>query len=180
MSRRAGPKALDPGSPTTDAERVKEGSDLSSLTGTDGPVTGALTELDRDTSLQLLAGLEVGRVAWAEGDRVMVFPLNFVLEDGWILAQTPSDTIFEAAAQHAVLTFQGDEIEPGVHTGWTVLISGPAEEVVKPAEVARVRELVKPWRIGAHFRVLRIRVDQIAGRRLRLRPGSIERVYLAD
>lgn len=137
-----------------------------------------LVELDRETSLRLLSGLDLGRVAWADGDRVMVFPLNFVLDGADILARTPSAAIFAAAASHPVLSFQGDEFEPGVRTGWTVLISGPAEEIVDAAEVERVRALVKTWRRDGTFRVLRIHADEVTGRRLLLRPGSIKSVHV--
>ncbi len=137
-----------------------------------------LIELDRETSLGLLAGIDVGRVAWADGDRVMVFPLNFAVEGEYIYAQTTSETILAAAATHAILTFHGDDFEPGVRTGWSVLVSGPAEEVEPGDEADRVRTLVTPWRRNGPFRVLRIRIDEVSGRRLMLRPGSIESVYV--
>jgi uncharacterized protein len=137
-----------------------------------------LVELDRATSLELLAGIDVGRVAWPDGDRVMIFPLNFVLDGDNIYAQTTSAAILAAAAARPALTFQGDDFEPGVRTGWTVLVSGPAEEVQPGEEADRVRALVKPWRRSGPFRVLRLRVEEVAGRRLLLRPGQIESLYI--
>ena len=142
------------------------------------PDEPALVELDRATSLRLLSVLDVGRLAWADGDRVMVFPLNFALDGEDILVRTPSPVILAAAAAHRVLTFQGDDFEPGIRAGWTVLVSGPAEEIVDPAEVERVQGLVTPWRSDGPFRVLRIRAEQVAGRRLALHPGAIESVYI--
>jgi nitroimidazol reductase NimA-like FMN-containing flavoprotein (pyridoxamine 5'-phosphate oxidase superfamily) len=62
MSPLAGPKALVPLAEPADAGKVRHG----------------LIELDRRTSLGLLAGIDVGRVAWSEGERVMVFPLRRV------------------------------------------------------------------------------------------------------
>jgi hypothetical protein len=62
--------------------------------------------------------------------------------------------------------------------GWTVLVSGPAEEVQPGEEANRVRALVKPWRRNGPFRVLRLRVEEVAGRRLLLRPGQIESLYI--
>jgi uncharacterized protein len=179
MSQQAGPKALAASARPADAERVKDDS-------VDAAGTGAgehgLIELDRATSLELLAGLDVGRVAWADADRVMVFPLNFALDGEDILVCTPSREILAAVARHPVLTFQGDEFEPGVRTGWTVLVSGPAEEIVAPAEVERVMGLLSLWRDQhdeAPFRVLRIRAEQVSGRRLVQHPGAIESVYIA-
>jgi nitroimidazol reductase NimA-like FMN-containing flavoprotein (pyridoxamine 5'-phosphate oxidase superfamily) len=151
--------------------------------GADDPARDSnhgLVELDRETSLALLAGLDVGRLAWADGDRVMVFPLNFVLDGEDILAQTRSEAIFAAAAAHPRLTFQGDEAESGLRTGWTVMVTGAAEEVMEDADAARARTLVKPWRKDGPFRVLRIHAEDVIGRRLLLRPGKIEEVYIDE
>lgn len=175
MSSWAGPKALVAGARAADPERV---NDDSGILAEIGPAEHGLIELDRQTSLRLLAGLEVGRVAWTDGDRVMVFPLNFALDGENILVRTPSATVLAAAKTSRVLTFQGDDFEPGLHTGWTVLVSGPAEEITDAAEMERVRGLVTPWRDDGPFRVLRIRVEQVTGRRLELRPGVIESVYI--
>ncbi len=137
-----------------------------------------IVELDRETSLALLAGIDVGRLAWTDGDRVLVFPLNFVVDGDYIVVRTPSKAILAAARTHPTLTFQGDDFEPGVRTGWTVLVSGPAEEVEPGPEAERAGELVKPWRGNGSLRVLRIRIERVTGRRLLLRPGSIESLYI--
>lgn len=137
-----------------------------------------LIELDRATSLELLAGIDVGRVAWSDGERAMVFPLNFVLDGDDILALTTSEAIMAAAKRQPALTFQGDDFEPSVRTGWTVLVSGPAEEVEPGDEADRVRALVRPWRRNGPFRVLRIHIVEVSGRRLLLRPGSIKSQYI--
>ncbi len=139
-----------------------------------------LIELDRRTCLDLLAGVDVGRVAWPDGDRVMVFPLNFALDGDEVVVRTRSSELLAAAATHRVLTFQGDEFEPGVRSGWTVLLSGPAEEVTEPADVTRLQGIVAPWRDDGPFRILRIRSERITGRRLRLHPGSIGSVYVDE
>lgn len=151
------------------------------FTGADDPESPnnhGLVELDRETSLALLAGIDVGRLAWAEGDRVMVFPLNFVLDGDDILAQTRSEAIFAAASTHPRLTFQGDEAESGVRTGWTVMVTGAAEELLDDAAVARAKRLVKPWRKNGSLRVLRVHAEEVVGRRLLLRPGKIDAVYI--
>ena len=146
--------------------------------GIEGVEEDGLTDLDRETCLGLLAGLDVGRVAWIEGERVMVFPLNCAVDGDAIVVRTFSSTILAAAARLPELTFQGDEFEPAVHAGWTVLVSGPAAEVVEPAEVERAQKLVEPWRDDGPFRVLRIHAERVIGRRLELRPGAIDSVYI--
>jgi hypothetical protein len=110
----------------------------------------------------------------------MVFPLNFALDGDDVVVRTRSSDILAAAATRKVLTFQGDEFEPGVRSGWTVLLSGPAEEVTEPAELMRMHEIVSPWRADGPFRLLRIHSERVTGRRLRLHPGSIASVYIDE
>lgn len=148
-----------------------------SLSGANSP-DDSLEEMDHDTCLEWLASLDIGRIAWAEGGRVMVFPLNFAFDGDDIVIRTASETVIKAVASSHHVTFQGDDIETAVRVGWTVVVSGPAEEVTDPAEVARLTLLVQPWRGAEDLRVLRIHVHHVAGRRLRVRPGSVEGVYL--
>lgn len=146
-----------------------------------GP-SGDLDELDRPTCLQLLASADVGRLAWSAGGRVLVFPLNFALiQDGEgdaVIVRTTSAEIRRAVEAGTPLTFQADDFEPAVHTGWTVLASATATEITDPIELARLRPRVATWRDVAELRLLRLRLGQVAGRRLQVRPGHIETLYI--
>jgi hypothetical protein len=51
---------------------------------------------------------------------------------------------------------------------------------MEDADAARARTLVKPWRKDGPFRVLRIHAEDVIGRRLLLRPGKIEEVYIDE
>ncbi len=133
--------------------------------------------LDRDTCLSLLSGIEVGRLAWAEGERVLVFPLNFVLAGDNLVFRTSSAEICRAAqADHP--TFQADDVEPAVHVGWTVMVRGPLTEVTDPTELERLRHLVVPWRPDRGLRALRLQAGEVTGRRLPLRAGAVKSVWI--
>ena len=154
-------------------------NETSGLIASDEP-SDILELLDRATCLGLLAGIDVGRVAWAEGGSaggtIMVFPLNFVVDGDEIVMRTSSDVICAQVAAKHRLTFQADDFEPAIRCGWTVLASGPVEVVTEPAEVERLAGLVHPWRGESNLRVLRLHVESMTGRRLQTRPGTIETV----
>jgi uncharacterized protein len=136
--------------------------------------TDNLEPLDREACLLLLTGVDVGRIAWADGEDVMVFPLNFALDGEDIVMRTSSEVICAEVAGTHRLTFQADDFEPAFRTGWTVLASGSAVEVTDPAELEHLTTLVQPWRSEDDLRLLRLRVHAMTGRRLRTRPGTIE------
>jgi hypothetical protein len=71
------------------------------------------------------------------------------------------------AAPHGFVAYECDDIDRMYHTGWSVLISGNAEEVRGLAEVARLGRLaLGPWAPGPKPVYLRIRPRAITGRRI--------------
>jgi hypothetical protein len=71
--------------------------------------------------------------------------------------------------QHAVVGFEVDEIDPIDHTGWSVLVVGPAGEVVDADELVAVDRLpLRPWGPVELGHVVRIRSELVSGRRLSL------------
>jgi uncharacterized protein len=137
-----------------------------------------LEVLDRATCLALISSLDVGRLAWAEEDRVMVFPLNFALDGDDIIFRTPSRSLCDAVASGTCLTFQADDVEPALRSGWTVVASGPASEVTDPVERERLSRLVSPWRRMDDLHVIRLTISWVTGRRLPAHAGGIASIYL--
>lgn len=137
-----------------------------------------LEELDRATCLELLSSLDIGRLAWVEDGRVMVFPLNFALDGDDIIFRTPSRSLCDAVASGASLTFQGDDVEPALRSGWTVVATGSAGEVTDPTERARLSNLVTPWRRTEALHVIRLTISSATGRRLPEQAGSVDTIYL--
>jgi uncharacterized protein len=75
-----------------------------------------------------------------------------------------------AAADHANVTFEVDEIDQQTRSGWSVLVRGLAEEVTSAhrAElIARTEATdVTPWAPGEHGHWMRLIPQAISGRRI--------------
>jgi uncharacterized protein len=135
--------------------------------------------LDRATCLELLATAQVGRLAWAAADgRVHIRPVNYTLAGADIIVRTAMGSILEAALAKLPVTFEADELEPALETGWSVVISGVAEDLGSTTEAALLRESVRPWARGSRPNVVRIRASDVTGRRLHPRSGAIVVVRL--
>lgn len=135
---------------------------------------GPLEVLDRSTCLELVGTVDVGRLAWAEtnGD-VQVLPLNFALDGDDVIVRTGSGTLVTAVQAGRRLSFQADDLEPAVHGGWTVLITGTAHVVGPGSEAERLGRVVQPWAGGLKPVVVRLRADDVRGRRLTLHGGGV-------
>ena len=106
------------------------------------------------------------------GDSVVVdgqplaFPVNFTLDGNAVVLRTDEGTKLHAARRDCV-SFECDDVDRRYHTGWSVIITGRAEEVREPAEVARLERLpLGPWCPVAKPVWLRIRPRTISGRRI--------------
>ena len=132
--------------------------------------------LDRAACLALLRTVALGRVAWTDGTgRVVVEPVNFVLEGDDVVFRTAEGEKLEAVRRGRSFSFEADEVEPALRVGWSVLVSGPAE-IVSEAEQSRrsERPLPVPWdQSTPRPYLVRIRAEQVSGRRLRQQPGGV-------
>ena len=135
--------------------------------------------LDRATCLELLATVQVGRLAWATVDgQVHIRPVNYTLAGADIIVRTAMGSILTAALGKLPVTFEADELEPALETGWSVVVIGIAEDLGSTAEAALLRESVRPWARGSRPNVVRIRASEVTGRRLQPRSGPIVVVRL--
>jgi len=130
-----------------------------------------LETLDRDECVALLERSSLGRIAVVIDGRPLVFPVNFALDGEAIAFRTDEGTkLF--AARNGPVAFECDGADPVYHTGWSVLVTGNAEEVQNAADVARMTRLpLQPWCPGAKSTWLRIRPRMLTGRRIPP-PGS--------
>jgi nitroimidazol reductase NimA-like FMN-containing flavoprotein (pyridoxamine 5'-phosphate oxidase superfamily) len=134
-------------------------------------MTDRLLVLAEDECRRLLARGHLGRIGLVEEDRPVILPVNYVFDDGVVFFQSTRGSKLEAALAGRWVAFEIDAIDPVYHGGFSVLVYGPAEVVDSDAEVARLEELpLRPWWPEARDRWIRIRVEQISGRRLRSDP----------
>lgn len=136
------------------------------------PPPSRLVELPRTECLRLLACTRFGRVGITTSDEVPVIrPVNYVFDERSqsVAFRTAPGTKLHAlvAAKRAV--FEIDGVDRGSRTGWSVIVSGVAEEVVSPGERRRLEGLgLELWAPGERSHWLRIRVRVVSGRRIEL------------
>jgi nitroimidazol reductase NimA-like FMN-containing flavoprotein (pyridoxamine 5'-phosphate oxidase superfamily) len=128
--------------------------------------TYGLAVLNEEECRSLLRSQRVGRIALA-GANPAVLPVLFTLLDDDVVFSTAPGQKLIAALLHERVAFEVDEIDDTQHGGWSVNVVGPAEEIVHPEELRRVRALsLEPWAGAARDRVVRIRTERISGRRI--------------
>ena len=141
--------------------------------------------LDRAECLALLRSVGVGRAAWTnEHGLVIVEPVNYAVTDDTgdpdgigdgVLFRTAEGTRFDAVSRGAPFSFEADEVEPALRTGWSVLAHGTPRIVTDPADLERLgRMLPSPWDQSSPkpFLVI-VRIEEGSGRRLPLSPGGV-------
>ncbi len=126
-----------------------------------------LEVLTRVECLHLLAGVTLGRVAFTDRVAPVIVPVNFALLDEDVVVRSGTGAKLRAAVRGALVAFEADEIDLSTETGWSVLVSGPAEELCRPDDIARAEALgLRSWAREATGRFIRIRADAVEGRRL--------------
>lgn len=132
-----------------------------------------LEKLEREECLSLLAGRSVGRVGITIAALPAIFPVNFALLEGDIVFRSSPGSKLTAAAQRAIVAFEVDDTDSMFHSGWSVLVVGPAHEITDPAELARAEKLpLTPWAPGTKGHYIRIRSEIVSGRRIGMWEGS--------
>lgn len=128
---------------------------------------GSLERLGRVEAFRLLATTPVGRVAIGTGGAPIVLPVNFVVVGDAVVVRTGAGEILAAAVHRQPIAFEVDGWDVLSRTGWSVLLSGLAEEVTRPSELAEVERFrLQPWAPGLKGHVVRLRPDAVTGRRI--------------
>lgn len=116
---------------------------------------------------KLLAERHLGRLALTDPDEPVIFPVNYVLDEGAVVFRTDPGSKLDAIAGGARVAFEVDAVDEGSRTGWSVVVRGRAAEVSEPADLDRLRGLpLYPWAPGGKARYVRIRPVSVTGRRI--------------
>lgn len=127
---------------------------------------GGLEVLGYDECLRLAGSEPVGRVAFAQGGDIHIFPINHCVLDGLVAFRTADGAKLGAAMERSVVAFEADHYEADRQAGWSVLVKGRAELVTDSTLLARLRATgLRPWRVQRPEWVV-IRPDTVTGRRL--------------
>ncbi|MEU0075574.1 pyridoxamine 5'-phosphate oxidase family protein [Streptomyces sp. NPDC006332] len=125
-------------------------------------------ELDRQECARLLVQVPVGRIVYTRQALPAVLPVHFCLDrDGAILVRTSASSQLVSAIEGAVVAFEADEVDAAAHSGWSVVVTGPATLVTDPAEHAQLlRTGPRSWAPAPQDVFVRIDPELVTGREL--------------
>lgn len=124
--------------------------------------------LERDQCLDLLQTVRVGRLVFTELALPAVQPVNFRVWQGDIAMRIASGQKLAAAVDNHVVAFEADELDPDLRTGWSVTVIGHARLITDVDELVKLSGVfLQPWADGRCDYFVRIRTEQVTGRRLR-------------
>jgi transcriptional regulator with XRE-family HTH domain len=118
---------------------------------------------------QHLADGGIGRFLYVEQGRGPVaIPVNFRMDGDDVVFRAGSGGSISAGLHERRVSFDVDHLDDALSEGWSVLITGKAQIITDPAELARAKALdVEPWAGGDRPIYVRLTGSQITGRRIR-------------
>lgn len=126
-------------------------------------------ELTRTECLELLAAVPVGRVVFTLRALPAIRPVNHILEDGAIIIRSHLGSALASAVRpvaRPVVLYEADVVDLADRLGWSVVVTGVAEVVTEPTQVARYERLLRSWVDQDMDCVIRIRPELVTGYRL--------------
>ena len=126
----------------------------------------ALVALSRQECLALLRTEQIGRAVFTDQAMPQILPVTYaVLGDDIVLATTSTSRL-ALASDGGVLAFEVDRHDPVTRTGWSVVVTGLAVQVVDRMEQSQVLSVLDPWAPGHHDLLLRLPSSVLSGRRI--------------
>jgi nitroimidazol reductase NimA-like FMN-containing flavoprotein (pyridoxamine 5'-phosphate oxidase superfamily) len=123
--------------------------------------------LSRRQSLEALRSVPVGRVVFTQNALPAVTPVNFVLDNDYIVFRTAPGSKMTAALSNAVVAFEADQVDVATHTGWSVLVLGHCAPETDPDVIAHLDTLLlDTWMPDQREHYVSIRCEQVTGRNL--------------
>jgi nitroimidazol reductase NimA-like FMN-containing flavoprotein (pyridoxamine 5'-phosphate oxidase superfamily) len=131
--------------------------------------------MDRQECLRLLAEVPVGRIVYTRHALPAVLPVNFVLDgDSSVLLRTSAGSDLLRAVDGVVVAFEADSFDAVSHSGWSVVVTGPAAVVTDPAEHERLlRTGPQSWMPIQEDVFIRIEAAMVTGRELTDLRGAV-------
>lgn len=124
-------------------------------------------ELSRSECFELLAGHDLGRLAFVDDLGPIVIPVNYVLDRFALVIRTDEGAKLRAAEHGVKVAFEIDGKDAAGRSGWSVLVRGEVVTVTDPAELGRLRELpVRPVAPGSKGHYIRVMPAVVTGRRI--------------
>jgi nitroimidazol reductase NimA-like FMN-containing flavoprotein (pyridoxamine 5'-phosphate oxidase superfamily) len=128
------------------------------------PAQRHMRETSVDEALSLLRTAVLGRLIFTRGREPRILPLNFVVHQGSVVFRTSYGELLDHVHLSNVL-FETDHVDPATQTGWSVIVTGRAEEIWRSDDLEVMRELpLRPWAPGERDHFIRIVPTRITGR----------------
>ncbi|MFD0688664.1 pyridoxamine 5'-phosphate oxidase family protein [Actinomadura fibrosa] len=125
-------------------------------------------------AIVLLQSVPVGRIAWVEGRKAHVLPVNFVMEGTTVVLRTGHGPILDAVRHDRLITFEADDLEPALRAAWSVLLTGHASVVTDPLEAADLARLgLETWDTSQAPFFVRLIPQEVTGRRILPHHGGV-------
>jgi nitroimidazol reductase NimA-like FMN-containing flavoprotein (pyridoxamine 5'-phosphate oxidase superfamily) len=126
-----------------------------------------LEEIDPVECAILLTATQLGRMAIVESGRPAIIVLNHIVLHGQVLFRVAEESrlarLTDAAAVQ--VAYEVDSAFPVGHSGWSVIVTGLLAREADHLMVTAAREQIQAWAGGRREVVLRLRMEQITGRR---------------
>ena len=132
-------------------------------------VDSFMEDLAESECRELLKTHHFGRVAFVERADLapVIMPLNYVVHAGTVVVRTDPRSKLGNALRDASVSFEIDGIDQRERTGWSVVLSGRAQEIVDPRELEELHQTpLLPWAPGDRSQYVRIRSELVTGRRI--------------
>ena len=125
-------------------------------------------ELTTEESWRLLSGVSLGRIVFSQHAMPAIRPVNHLVDNETVIIRSHlgAAIVGRVTGDGAVVCYEADDIDPGRHTGWSVIVTGMARLVQDPAAVRRYKELLTPWADVQMDYVIAITPQVITGLRL--------------
>ena len=130
-----------------------------------------LERLSRAECRQLLSSAPLGRLAVPTSHFPTLEPVSFAVVEGELIVAVRAGSAGEVVAAGTVVTFETDVLDQTARRGWSVVVSGPVEEL-DPDVASLVRPLLAPWPVADSDRLLLIRSERITGQRVVAGPSE--------
>ena len=123
-----------------------------------------LSALSTEECMSRLASVPFGRVVFTRRALPAIRPVNHLVDDGNVIIRTNLGTgVGSAAGRGTVVAYEADALDAETRTGWSVVVTGAAQIVTDPEDLARYQTLLDPWVDGDHSSVVRIPAELVTG-----------------
>lgn len=111
-----------------------------------------------------LSSVPFGRVVFTERALPAIRPVNHIVDDGNVIIRTNLGmAVGSAVGRGTVVAYEADAIDPRTRTGWSVVVTGVAQVVTEPEDLARYQRLLDAWVDGGRNAVIRIPAELVTG-----------------